>query len=88
VNIPPKITLTKLINSLKAVSSRPMRQESPELTRHYYRTNKLRSGSYFARSAGGAPLSTMHQYIEQQNQPGQNTIAPQRALPHRPPPPA
>ncbi|GAA3235947.1 transposase [Nonomuraea helvata] len=31
--------------------------------------NKLWSGSYFAGSVGGAPLSIMRQYIEQQNPP-------------------
>ncbi|NYF39940.1 putative transposase [Streptosporangium sandarakinum] len=69
VNFPPKIALSKLVNSLKGVSSRRMRQEFPELARHYYRANKLWSGSYFAGSVGGAPLSVLRQYIEQQNLP-------------------
>jgi putative transposase len=56
VNFPPKVALTKLVNSLKGVSSRRMRQEFPDLVRHYYRANKLWSGSYFAGSVGGAPL--------------------------------
>ncbi|MFG3001765.1 transposase, partial [Streptomyces sp. NPDC048340] len=30
---------------------------------------RLWSGSYFAGSVGGAPLSMVHQYIEQQNRP-------------------
>ncbi|NUV52736.1 hypothetical protein G6W51_07405, partial [Streptomyces coelicolor] len=30
---------------------------------------RLWSGSYFAGSAGGAPLSSVKQYIEQQNRP-------------------
>jgi putative transposase len=70
VNFPPKVALSKLVNSLKGVSSRRMRQEFPELSRHYYQANRLWSGSYFAGSAGGAPLSIVHQYIEQQNRPG------------------
>jgi len=69
VNFPPKIALSKLVNSLKGVSSRRMRQEFPELARHYYRANKLWSGSYFAGSVGGAPISVLRQYIEQQNRP-------------------
>jgi putative transposase len=69
VNFPPKVALAKLVNSLKGVSSRRMRQEFPDLARHYYETNKLWSGSYFAGSVGGAPLTVMHQYIEQQNRP-------------------
>jgi putative transposase len=69
VNYPPKVALSKLVNSLKGVSSRRMRQEFPDLVRHYYRANRLWSGSYFAGSVDGAPLSVLRQYIEQQNRP-------------------
>ncbi|MFI6068998.1 IS200/IS605 family transposase [Micromonospora sp. NPDC051227] len=69
VNFPPKVALAKLVNSLKGVSSRRLRQEFPDLGRHYYRTNRLWSASYFAGSVGGAPLSVLQQYIEQQNRP-------------------
>ncbi|MCJ0874875.1 IS200/IS605 family transposase [Streptomyces sp. AP-93] len=56
-----------LLNSLKG--SRRLRQEYPELVRHYGRAQRLWSGSYFAGSVGGAPLSIVRQYIEQQNRP-------------------
>ncbi|MFD4944439.1 IS200/IS605 family transposase [Streptomyces sp. NPDC058239] len=69
VNLPPKVALSKLVNSLKGVSSRRLRQEYPELVRHYWRAQRLWSGSYFAGSVGGAPLSIIRQYIEQQNRP-------------------
>ncbi|WP_030475643.1 IS200/IS605 family transposase [Lentzea albidocapillata] len=69
VSFPPKVAISKLVNSLKGVSSRRMRQEFPELTRHYWRAQRLWSGSYFAGSVGGAPISVLHQYIEQQNRP-------------------
>ena len=69
VNFPPKVALSKLVNSLKGVSSRRLRQEYPELAKHYWRAQRLWSGSYFAGSVGGAPISVLHQYIEQQNQP-------------------
>lgn len=69
VNFPPKVALAKLVNSLKGVSSRRLRQEFPDLRRHYYQANKLWSGSYFAGSVDGAPLSIVKQYIEQQNRP-------------------
>jgi putative transposase len=69
VNFPPKVALSRLVNSLKGVSSRRMRQEFPDLRRHYWRANRLWSGSYFAGSAGGAPISVLRQYIEQQNRP-------------------
>jgi putative transposase len=70
VNFPPKVALSKLVNSLKEVPSRRMRQEFPDLVRHYYRANRLWSASYFAGSVGGAPLTILRQYIEQQNRPG------------------
>lgn len=69
VNFPPKVALSKLVNSLKGVSSRRMRQEYPELVKHYWQAQRLWSGSYFAGSVGGAPLSMVRQYIEQQNRP-------------------
>ena len=69
VNFPPKVALSRLVNSLKGVSSRRMRQEFPDLARHYWRTNRLWSGSYFAGSVGGAPISVLRQYIEQQHRP-------------------
>ncbi len=69
VNYPPKVAVARLVNSLKGVSSRRLRQEFPDLAQHYYQANKLWSGSYFAGSAGGAPLSVVKQYIEQQNRP-------------------
>lgn len=69
VNFPPKVAVSKLVNSLKGVSSRRLRQEFPDLVRHYWRANRLWSGSYFAGSVGGAPLSVLKQYIEQQDRP-------------------
>ncbi len=67
VNFPPKVALSKLVNSLKGVSSRRMRQEFPDLVRHYWRAQRLWSGSYFAGSVGGAPVTALRQYIEQQS---------------------
>ncbi|MBF6099931.1 IS200/IS605 family transposase [Nocardia cyriacigeorgica] len=69
VNFPPKVALSKLVNSLKGVSSRRLRQEFPELVQHYWRAQRLWSGSYFAGSVG-APIGVLRQYIEQQNHPG------------------
>ncbi|MEU4677840.1 IS200/IS605 family transposase [Micromonospora sp. NPDC023737] len=70
VNFPPKVAVARLVNSLKGVSSRRLRQEFPDLAHHYYQTNKLWSGSYYAGSVGGPPLNAVKQYIEQQNHPG------------------
>ena len=69
VTFPPKVAPARLVNSLKGVSSRRMRGEFPELARHYYRTCKLWSGSYFCGSVGGAPLTVLRTYIEKQQRP-------------------
>lgn len=65
VNHPPTVSVSALVNSLKGVSSRRLRQHHPELARHYWRGG-LWSPSYFAASCGGAPLELIQQYIEQQ----------------------
>ena len=46
----PTMAPSKLVNSLKGVSSPRMRQEFPDPGPHYYRANKLWSGSYLAGS--------------------------------------
>lgn len=69
VTFPPKVALARLVNSLKGVSSRRLRQEFPDLVPHYWRAKRLWSGSYFAGSVGGPPLSTVRHYIEQQERP-------------------
>lgn len=68
VNYPPKIAVSKLVNSLKGVSSRLIRKQHPELAKHYWQGG-LWSSSYFASSCGGAPLEIIKQYIENQNTP-------------------
>jgi putative transposase len=74
VNFPPTVAIAKLVNSLTGVSSPRMRQEFPDLVQHYHRANKLWSGSYSAGSVGGAPLTVLRQYIEQQNRPVQEAV--------------
>ncbi|SFH71335.1 IS200/IS605 family transposase [Modicisalibacter xianhensis] len=66
INFPPKMAISKLVNSLKGVSSRRMKLLHPELVQPAYRKNALWSPSYFAGSVGGAPLSVVKHYIEQQ----------------------
>jgi putative transposase len=57
---------SKLVNSLKGVSSRLIRKKKyPTIQRALWRGN-LWSPSYFASSCGGAPLAVIRQYIEQQ----------------------
>jgi putative transposase len=69
VRFPPTVALSRLVNSLKGVSSRRLRQEFPELAQHYWRAKRLWSGSYFAGSVGGDPLDVLRAYIEQQRRP-------------------
>lgn len=66
---PPKVALSKLVNSLKGVSSRKMKHYHPELIKPAYMKDALWSPSYFAGSVGGAPLEVLKQYIEQQDRP-------------------
>lgn len=68
VHYPPKVALSKLVNSLKGVSSRRLRRRFPELEPYYWR-GKLWSPSYFAGSGGGAPLALIRQYIAKQHPP-------------------
>ncbi|EAS63317.1 putative transposase IS200-like protein [Vibrio angustum S14] len=65
---PPKVQLSKLINSLKGVSSRLLRQEFPVIHRYLWK-GALWSPSYFAGSCGGASLEVLTRYIESQNRP-------------------
>jgi putative transposase len=65
VEYPPKVALSKLVNSLKGVSSRRLRVLHPDIAQRYYK-GVLWSSSYFAASCGGAPLSIIRQYVEDQ----------------------
>lgn len=68
VEYPPKVSVSGLVNSLKGVSSRMLRKERPDIANRYWK-NALWSPSYFAASCGGAPISIVRQYIEQQQTP-------------------
>lgn len=68
VNYPPKVAISKLVNSLKGVSSRKLRQQHDDLGNIYWK-GVLWSPSYFAGSCGGAPIEIVRQYIEQQATP-------------------
>jgi len=68
INYPPKHSISTLVNSLKGVSSRMLRKKYPEI-RNFYWKGVLWSPSYFAASCGGAPISIIRQYIEQQETP-------------------
>ena len=69
VNFQPKVSVSKLVNSLKGVSSRRLRIDYAKEMHHIYWKGVLWSPSYFAGSVGGAPLAVLKQYIEQQDRP-------------------
>ncbi|MFX1081454.1 transposase, partial [Escherichia coli] len=56
---------------LKNVSGRLLRRDRPDIAVRYYYKGVLWSPGYFASSCGGAPISVIRQYIEQQQTPGQ-----------------
>jgi putative transposase len=68
VHYTPKHSVSSLVNSLKGVSSRLLRLERPDIERQYWK-DVLWSPSYFAASCGGAPISILKEYIEQQKTP-------------------
>lgn len=65
VEYPPTISVSSLANHLKGVSSRMLRKEFP-LRPH---ADHLWTPSYFAASAGGAPIETLRAYVEAQEKP-------------------
>ena len=69
VSLPPNLDLSRFVNNLKTTTSRLIRREfAPEVNR-FYRQPVLWSRSYCIISCGGAPLSVIRQYIEQQGTP-------------------
>ncbi len=68
VEYPPTMAISPLVNTLKGMSSRLLRQRRPDIARRYWK-GVLWSPSYFAASCGGAPLSIVRQYVEQQRTP-------------------
>ena len=69
INYPPKIAISKLVNSLKGVSSRLLRKKNYPSIQNSLWGNRLWSPSYLASSCGGAPLEIVRKYIEEQKTP-------------------
>jgi putative transposase len=69
VNYPPKVAISRLVNSLKGISSLLIRRKEYPSIREKLWGGSLWSPSYFAGSCGGAPLEVIRQYIEQQKTP-------------------
>ena len=69
INYHPKIAISKLVNSLKGVSSRLIRKKGYANVQNALWEGSFWSPSYFAGSCGGATLDVIRQYIEQQKSP-------------------
>lgn len=65
----PDIQISKLVNNLKSVSSRKIRQEFSEEVNKIYYKNVFWNSSYFIASCGGVTISVLKQYIENQETP-------------------
>jgi putative transposase len=63
VECDPQFGIHKLVRLIKGRSSRYLRQEFPSLKR---KLPTLWTNSYFVSTVGGAPLSVIKQYIENQ----------------------
>ena len=66
VTYPPKVAISKLVNSLKGISSHLIRSREHSSIQKKLWGNHLWSPSYFSGSCGGAPLTVIRQYIENQ----------------------
>ncbi|MHB8409534.1 MAG: IS200/IS605 family transposase [Acidiferrobacterales bacterium] len=70
LSLNPKVAPSVFVNNLKTVSSRYIRKEfGSELKKVYWNKPVFWSRSYCILTCGGAPLSILKQYIEQQNAP-------------------
>ena len=65
----PNLELSNFVNNLKTTTSRLVRKEFADHLASVYREPVLWSRSYCIVSGGGAPLSIITQYLEQQERP-------------------
>lgn len=66
IEYPPKLSVSKIVNALKGVSSRRYGQAG---FRKPNNGKALWSPSYFAVSVGGAPINVLLKYIQNQSRP-------------------
>ena len=64
----PKAQASKLVNNLKTVTSRLIRKEFSDQIAKYYWKPVFWSRTYCLLSVGGAPLSVLKEYIENQSE--------------------
>jgi putative transposase len=78
VSYPPKVALSKLVMSLKTISSMRVRAEKwPEITNALW-GDHFWSPSYAVVSAGGAPLEIVKAYVENQQSPNRKQGRPKK----------
>ena len=65
----PKVALSHLVNSLKGLSSRRLRQDFVGRIDTAAMRGRFWSPSYFPGSCGGAPFTTVKDYIASQKRP-------------------
>ena len=69
VEMYPDVAPSRLVNTLKTVSSRLIRRDYKEHLDKFYRKPVFWTGAYCVISTGGAPLEIVKQYIESQDAP-------------------
>jgi putative transposase len=69
VDISPDIAPSKLVNTLKTISSRMIRKKYAQYLKSFYGKPVFWTGAYFVTSTGGAPLETLKDYIKSQDSP-------------------
>ena len=69
MSLPPNLDLSRFVNNVKTTSSRLVRREFGNQLRRVYSKPTFWSRSYCIISCGGAPLSVIKQYVEQQSAP-------------------
>jgi putative transposase len=65
IEYPPTVEVSVLVNSVKGVSSRLLKQHRSDIARRYWK-GTLWSPSYFAATCDGPPVDMVRQYVEQQ----------------------
>ncbi len=78
VTYPPKVAMSRLVMSLKTISSMRVRSHGwPEVTKAL-RGDHFWSPSYAVVSCGGAPLDVVKAYVENQQSPNRSPGRPRR----------
>ena len=69
IDLSPDVAVSKLVNTLKTISSRLIRKEFAEHIQQFYCQPVFWTGAYCAISSGGAPLEVLKVYIQNQDEP-------------------